>query len=327
MARLFTRIAGTLITTLAVMLGAVSVKAQETSGLFDQPVLVIDPGMHTAAIRRADTDRAGRFAVTGSHDKTVRVWQLEPKPELAGTIRIPSGPGDVGKIYAVAMSPDGALIAAGGWTGSISQGVEHKVYLFSRDGELVKRIDGLPQTVHHLNFSRDGRYLAAGLGGRNGIRIFDRDKDWAESARDTDYGDSVYGLDFGADGRLATTSDDSYVRLYDAAFKLTARHKTAIGSEPSGVAFRPDGRRLAVGFDDSTAVELLDAQSLRPLKPPDVTGIGNGDLSKVSWSQDGNTLYAAGRFGVDGRKAVVAWSGGGAGERRLLFSGATDTVL
>lgn len=44
--------------------------------LYEQPVLVIDPGMHTAPIRDAGVDAAGRIAVTGSWDKTLRVWSL-----------------------------------------------------------------------------------------------------------------------------------------------------------------------------------------------------------------------------------------------------------
>ena len=43
-------------------------------GLYDQPVLRIDPGHHGASLRRADVDAAGRFLVTGADDKTVRVW-------------------------------------------------------------------------------------------------------------------------------------------------------------------------------------------------------------------------------------------------------------
>ncbi len=53
-----------------------------SDGLFDRPVLALDPGFHTAPIRRADVDAAGRIAVTGSEDGTVRVWTLaDGKPE------------------------------------------------------------------------------------------------------------------------------------------------------------------------------------------------------------------------------------------------------
>jgi hypothetical protein len=40
--------------------------AQEaTPGLYDRPVLVLEPGMHTGSIFAADVDAAGRIAVTG----------------------------------------------------------------------------------------------------------------------------------------------------------------------------------------------------------------------------------------------------------------------
>jgi WD40 repeat protein len=84
-------------------------------GLYDRPVLVVDPGMHTAPINGASADWEGRFAVTGSDDKTVRVWSLSDG-RLLRTIRLPAGPGDVGKVYAVSINPDGSLIAAGGCT-------------------------------------------------------------------------------------------------------------------------------------------------------------------------------------------------------------------
>ena len=85
------------------------------SPLYEQPVLVVDPGMHTATINSVAVDAAGRLAVTGSDDKTVRVWSLADG-KLLRTIRMPAGPGNVGKIYAVAISPDSDLVAAGGWT-------------------------------------------------------------------------------------------------------------------------------------------------------------------------------------------------------------------
>ena len=106
------RLAGLLALLSALLLAALPTAQAQ---LYEQPVLVIDPGMHTAPIRAVGVDAAGTLAVTGSHDKTVRVWSLTDG-KLLQTIRMPAGPGDIGKIYAVAMSPDGDLVAAGGWT-------------------------------------------------------------------------------------------------------------------------------------------------------------------------------------------------------------------
>src|SRR4249919_4362847 len=65
--------------------------------LYEQPVLTIDPGMHTAPITDVSADAAGRLAVTGSDDKTVRVWSLTDG-KLLRTIRVLAGPSNVGKI-------------------------------------------------------------------------------------------------------------------------------------------------------------------------------------------------------------------------------------
>ncbi|WP_298379971.1 caspase family protein [Azospirillum sp.] len=291
----------------------------DTTGLYDRPVLVVDPDRHTAPIIRASIDAAGRFAVTGSDDKTVRVWSLADGA-LLRTIRVPAGPGNVGKIYAVAISPDGALIAAGGWTAE--DGKPQVIHLFDRaSGASVGRIGESWDVVKHLTFSPDGRRLVATLGKTSGIRLYDRERNWAETARDADYGGDSYGAAFSQDGRLATSSLDGKVRLYDAALRRLAVWDSGSGQRPFGVAFSPDGQRLAVGFDDSTRVALLDGRSLAPLAEPDRGGIDNGDLSKVAWSADGKTLLAGGRYANDAGYPVVAWADGGRGKRRMIAAG------
>lgn len=137
------------------------------AGLYAQPVLVLDPGMHTAMINRADLDRAGRLAVTGSHDKTVRLWALDGDlAEPLATWRMPAGPGNLGKNYAVAMAPAGDLIAAGGWTKGVAG--QENIYLLTRDGRLAQRIGGLPKVVLHLAFSPDDGALAVDGGALRG---------------------------------------------------------------------------------------------------------------------------------------------------------------
>jgi WD40 repeat protein len=296
----------------------------EEAGLYDQPVLVLDPGMHTARIWRADVSATGAYAVSGSDDKTVRLWAAETG-QLLRTIRLPQGPGHVGKVYAVAISPDGALVAAGGWTAEPGQ--PEQIYLFQRDtGALVQRLEGLPNVVHHLVFSPVGRYLAATLGSTHGLRVYDRDAGWREVARDAGYGDNSHGAVFAADGRLATTSRDGTLRLYDRAFRRVATAKTRDGTEPYGLAFTPAGDRLAVGYHDTTAVSLFDGHALTPRPGPNTRGIDSGNLMSVVWSADGATLYAGGRYKRAGTWPVVAWSEAGTGARRELAAGA-NTVM
>jgi WD40 repeat protein len=168
-------------------------------------------------------DAKGVYAVTGSDDRTVRIWSVSDG-KLLRTIRMPIGPGNVGKVYAVAISPGGNLVAAGGWTRIRPEDLQEQIYLFDRQtGEMVRRLEGLPNVVHRLTFSPDGRHLAATLGS-DGMRIYDPEEDWLEVFRDTDYGGPRYGAVFAADGRLATTSDDGSVRLYDydAGYRLKA---------------------------------------------------------------------------------------------------------
>ena len=162
-----------------------------------EPILRIETGLHTAPIRRIATDAGGRWLVTASDDKTLRLWDLQ-KGAILKTLRPPLDGGNIGKLYSVAMSPDGAYIATGGWTlwetGS-------SIYVFERaTGHMVHHIAGMPNVIYELAWSPDGRYLAAGLGGKNGIRVF-RSGDYALVGEDRDYGSLVYGLDFERPGR------------------------------------------------------------------------------------------------------------------------------
>jgi WD40 repeat protein len=296
--------------------------------LYDRPVLAVDPGMHTAPIWGQAVDAKGEYAVTGGADRTVRVWSVADGKPLR-TIWIPTGPEKVGAIYAVAISPGGSTIAAGGWTEHLRG--DHPIYMFDREsGSLTTRIPGLPDGTSFLTFSPDGRFLAATLVG-GGLRVFDRDKDWSEAFRDEAYGDQSFGASFAPDGRLATTSLDGKIRLYryepaapDPNFRL-AREPVAAssGGQPYRVAFSPDGKKLAVGYYDVVAVDILDGTTLKRSggkNPADVTHSTDG-LNKVAWSRDGRTLIAAGAVrDSQHRRLLFAWDRGGLGaEQRMTY--------
>jgi WD40 repeat protein len=296
-----------------------------------KPFPSTEAGMHSAPIRRIAVDGSGRWAVTASHDKTARIWNLD-SGKLERVLRVPVGDGHEGKLYAVALSPDGALVALGGFTGSA--GGQISIYLFERaSGRMIQRLTGLPNVVNYLSFSADGRLLAAALGGNNGIRVYGADGFgfWTEVAADRDYGDSSYSVDFDSAGRLLASSQDGKLRLYAAGSRgrlipLVLR-ATPGGNKPFFARFSPNGRRVAVGFHDSTAVALLDGTNLQPLAQTDTSTIDNGSLNSVAWSPDGLRLLAAGTYDLgDGSRPLVVWPAGGGAPQRLPL-GMTNTVM
>ncbi|MDI9570597.1 MAG: caspase family protein [Pseudomonadota bacterium] len=291
-----------------------------------EPILKIETGMHTEKIGRIGVDDANRYLVTASSDKSVRVWELATG-RLLSVLRPPMGEGDEGKIYAVAISPDGQTVACGGWTGKWEE--NDTIYLFHRPtGELTRRITGLPNCILHLSFSPDGRYLAAALGGDNGIRVF-RTADGKLAGEDRDYGSNSYSVAFDRRGRLAAASLDGYIRLYNrpgaAGLKLLARQKAPGGKEPFSLSFSPDGEKLAVGFADSTRVDVLSAADLSHLYSPDTSGVDKGNLGLVSFSPDGR-LYAGGIYYKGGQCPILSWDNDGRGVRREL-PGSPMTIM
>ena len=172
----------------------------------------------------------------------------------------------------MAISPDGSTIAAGGWT-ERGNG-DRPIYLFDREsGDLIRRIHGdLPDATYSLTFSPDGRYLAATLGGRNGLRVFDRDKDWREAFRDDQYGGESRGASFARDGRLATASTDRLIRLYRYDPESESPNFHSIGKPvqaPSGYSPLPNrvqSRRRTAGRRLTGAT-----QSIFWMEPPSNT--------------------------------------------------------
>ncbi len=277
-----------------------------------EPVLRLDTGGYTAPVTRIDVDAKERYLVTGSNDNLVRVW-LRADGTLLQTLRMPIGQGDENKIYAVAISPNGQIVAVGGWTG-FKVGGGHNIYLFElTSGRLIYRLGGLPGVINHLAFSHDAHFLAANLGGTHGIRVY-HTHNWTEMARDDTYDERSFSNHFAVDGRLVTTSYDGHVRLYNPRFKRIAKIKASGGRLPFLARFSPDGERIAVGFYDSAAVNVLSGKDLGFLYAPDTAGVNTDSLTAVAWSRDGRRLYAAGTYQDEhGRKQVRIWENGGRG--------------
>jgi WD40 repeat protein len=292
--------------------------------LYASPTLIIDPDMHTGQIPfgAAAFDQAEDVLVTGSADKTLRLWSVSDG-ELKRTIYLPAGPDENGAANAVAVSPDGKVVAAGGVGWDNPRGAN--LYLFDPNtGKMIKRL-ALPDWTQGLAFSADGRYLAA-VGSFRGVIVFDRRHDWAEARRDLSYGQRSSGVAFSKDQWLATTSADGKVRLYDPDFKRIVNPDPLSGVEPLRVAFSPDGTTVAVGYYDRPAIDLLDGQTLIRKRGPNLDGLSGGSLGAVAWSSDGHTLFASGMYeDGSGNLPILTWDAAGLGARRAIAARCSES--
>ena len=297
----------------------------EASVLIDppiDPILRIEAGEHTSAIRSIATDEQGRWLATASEDKSVRVWNTADG-RLLSTLRPPIGLGIEGKLYAVAMSPDGATVAAAGHTlfnqGKINTYPKNAVsiYVFDRaSGRLLRRLSGLSNVVNQLVFSPNGQWLAATIL-NGGVRVFDAAN--GQLLAEDHYAGQSFSLDFrrqmNGDARLLSASIDGQLRLYrfnGQALSLLVKRAAPGGKQPIAARFSPDGQSIAVGFLDTNAVNVLDGDSLALRYAPDTTGL-NKNSPMVAWSRDGKALFASGVVNQQGQLYIRRWTDAGKG--------------
>jgi WD40 repeat protein len=285
--------------------------------------LRIEPGMHTATIRRISLTPDGRIMATASDDKTVRLWTL-PSGELMRTLRPFVGAGHEGKVYAVALEPDGKWLAAAGWDAAWTASQQVFVMIFdTATGVITNRLGPLPGAVLDLELSANGERLAAGIGNSAGVRVWET-KTWRQVAEDRDYRGDVYGLAYAEDGRLAATGWDGQIRLYAPDGRLAK--KVAGGPKPNCVAFSPDGgTRLVVGYEGMTRVDVLSGHTLAPVLSADTSSI-HADLFAATWLADSERIAAAGRYAAQGQFPVLVWGDGGRGQAQI-FPGSGGTVM
>ena len=221
----------------------------------------IEVAQHTSLIRRAEVDQSRDLLYTAADDKTVRVWQL-PELKALKVFRVPMSSGHEGQLFGLALSADGTVIAAAGWTGWDKERTASVYLIDAQSGAFLGRIKNLPQGVSALRFLGSSNYLAIGLMGNAGLRVVDV-RTQKVLFKDTEYGADVRDIVLNKEGQLAVTSLDKFIRLYGADYTLLGRIKPDPQGTPLTLRYSPDNRLLAVGYFEHAEVHLLDANTLQ----------------------------------------------------------------
>lgn len=254
-----------------------------------KPILRINLGDHTDMIRAIATDRAGRYLVTASHDKTAKIWDATDG-HLISTLRIPllRPSNSHGSLTTVALSPDGSTVALGGDTGFEKD--ESSVFIFDRaSGRLSRHLEiagKLCCQVTSLAFSPDGETLAVLL--HDGLFLYSVN-DGQLLAEDHDgFIYSNWGsVNFSSDGRLIV-KHDRLMHLYRfEGHALSLFSKVANGFN-SVSSLSSDGKFIASAMESE--INILNANTLEI----DHVLEGVKSTEALAWSQDGKFLYAGG---------------------------------
>jgi WD40 repeat protein len=200
-------------------------------------------------------------------------------------------------VTALAFTADGKRVIVGGY---------HELLVFDpANGELLSRVENIPQRAYGITFGPDGAFLAI-AGGSPGVSGEVRLIPWKDAAPSdakptvlamTE--DVFFDVALRPDGKqLAAVGADGLVRVFEiesGAEKLTIEsHADWVAA----VAYSPDGTRLATASRDKTA-KVFDAASGALLA---THSEHEAPVRAVAFAPDGKSVISAG-----GRRVHV-WS-------------------
>jgi len=231
-----------------------------------------------APIWRLSIDRSGSLLAASSAAKALAVWSLASPARKPALFRVPVRDEESQRAHAVAINPDGTLIAYSVppvRKADLPVAGTARIYIVSaQTGRINATIEGVSSRPQDLKFSSDGDLLGAVLSDGCGLRVW-ATSDWrALSSHDDGHGDASGGciaagkdptfvdprpdttaiaFASSSEGRsIILTSGHTGLRLYavtNELIELVRQWSPAdLGLEsPDGLALSPDGRFLAIG--------------------------------------------------------------------------------
>ncbi|KAG6834378.1 hypothetical protein H0H93_010039, partial [Arthromyces matolae] len=209
---------------------------------------------HTQGVTSVAFSSDGSRIVSGSWDKSVRVWDAPTGQELKVL------DGHTHGVVSVAFSGDGNCIVSGSFDNSV------RVW-DAPTGHQLKVLDGHTQGVTSVAFSSDGSRIVSGSWDKS-VRVWDAPTGQELKVLDG-HTHGVVSVAFSGDGNhIVSGSFDHSVRVWDAStghqLKVLEGHTEALSS----VAFLSDGSHIVSGsYDQSVRVwDVSTRQELTIMK-------------------------------------------------------------
>jgi WD40 repeat protein len=238
---------------------------------------------HTAFVRNVSFSADGARLFSASRDRTVKVWRVNDADNLSRGIE---------GAYKTVFSSDGARLI--GWERLISAPNAVKIW-DARTGAVLRTLSRHPEPDgwwDWVELSPDGARWAVFDSRSEAMTLCDM-KNVRGIELTTRFSKNVSGA-FSHDGKRFATSTDVGIMLWDTSTGAQLQTLAAYPGEVHGLAFSPDGTRLA-GCGTAQTVSIWDTKSGAILQTLDGH---NSVLRIVAFSPDGAVLVSGDKVGT-----------------------------
>jgi WD40 repeat protein len=264
---------------------------------------------HTEFVSMVAFSPDGKHLASGAFDGTIKIWSLESPSEVFPIALS-------GYANRLAVSPDGALIAATGSSPTTNR-QDSLTMWDAHNGNLIYERKAHPEFPVAIAFSPDGKEVATG-GVDYTVKVWDAATGAVRLNLPVEDG-VIWSIAYHPDGqRFAVVGSEGMIRFYDRATGKALRSWDGGIGWLASVAFSPDGSRLAIVGGESSDAKVWDTAAGKELLT--LTGHMNANWS-VAFSPDGARIVTCGNDGT-----ARIWDAA-TGKLLLTLAGHTSTIV